>query len=99
MSVYLLVEVKVEDASAYERYLAQIPEVLRQHGGRYVFQSAAIVSASGAPPPDAVNLMQFDSRSQLGAFLQSPGYAALAELRASVTTSRSLLVEGTLLPD
>lgn len=36
MSAYLIVNLEVKDATAYERYKSEVPGLIRKHGGEYL---------------------------------------------------------------
>ncbi len=41
MSVYMIIEVEVTDEKLYSRYIAKVPAVITQFGGKYLARGPA----------------------------------------------------------
>ena len=93
MSVYMLVEITVKDQAMYDKYLEQIPAVIRKYKGRYVVRSSKITANSGGWRPDRIILMEFDSLAELRACFASAEYKAFAPMREQSTVTRSIVIE------
>jgi uncharacterized protein (DUF1330 family) len=93
MSVYMLVEITVKDQALYDRYLEQIPAVIRKYKGRYVVRSSKITPNSGGWKPDRIILMEFDTLAELRACFSSPEYKAFGPIREQSTITRSIVIE------
>lgn len=93
MSVFMLVEITVKDQALYERYLEQIPTVIRKYRGRYLVRSSKVIPNSGGWKPDRIILMEFDTLAELRACFASPEYKALGPMREQSTITRSIVIE------
>ena len=49
MSVYLIADVKVTDDSWIPDYAANVHDIVRKHGGKYLSRSANITNIEGEP--------------------------------------------------
>ena len=93
MSVYMLVEITVKDQVLYDRYLEQIPAVIREYKGRYVVRSSKITPNSGGWKPDRIILMEFDTLAELRACFDSPEYKAFGLMREKSAITRTIVIE------
>jgi uncharacterized protein (DUF1330 family) len=93
MSAYMLVEITVGDQATYDRYMEQIPAVIRKYKGRYILRSSKITANSGGWKPDRIILMEFDTLAELRACFASPEYKALGPMREQSTITRSIVIE------
>lgn len=93
-TAYLIVDIEVSDAGTYEEYIRQVPDVVRQYGGRYLARTADVAPLAGGWRPDRVIVLEFPTMEHLAAFGASPEYRALAPLREASTRTRSIAVPG-----
>ncbi len=101
---YVILEITVHDPVMYEEYREAIAPVIARHGGRYLVRSGAksfdrdpaakLVSPEGEWYPDRIIVLEFDSRAQLQAFVESAENKAIAPLRQRAATTRSVVVDG-----
>ena len=89
----MLVEITVKDQAMYDKYLEQIPAVIRKYEGRYVVRSSKITPNSGGWKPDRIILMEFDTLAELRACFASPEYQELGPMREKSTITRSIVIE------
>ena len=94
MAVYLIIDVAIIDQDVYEEYVARVPAVVEQYGGRYLVRGGPVAPVSGDWQPERIIVVEFDSSSQVQEYLASPEHLALAPLRKQSTTSRVIIVEG-----
>jgi uncharacterized protein (DUF1330 family) len=94
MTVYMIADITIEDPETYAEYVARVPEVIKQYGGRYVARCSDVYALNGGWVPERVVIVAFDTIEHLRACLNSPEYRALAPLREQSTVSRSIVVEG-----
>lgn len=94
MPAYLLADIDVHDTDAYEEYRRQVPALIEAHGGRYLVRGGETVVLEGDWQPRRTVVLEFPSMAQLRAFYDSPAYAPLKALRARVSHSRVVVVEG-----
>ncbi len=63
-------------------------------GGRYLVRGGKAEGREGAPPAGRIVVLEYPSFEAAKAFLDSPEYGAIVQLRASNTVSRLMIVEG-----
>ncbi len=93
MSVYAILDITVHDAELYAEYQRRVPEVIDRHDGRYVTRGEPI-AALGEWKPERIVILEFSSQDKLQAFVSSPEYQPLLEIRNRATTSNVIIVEG-----
>lgn len=94
MPVYQIVDLEITDAELYARYVAQVAEIVRRHGGRYLARGGRVTPLSGDWQPQRLVLIEFASLEQLQQCYASPEYRAIAAWREQAAVSRALAVEG-----
>ena len=94
MSVYVIIDIAVIDQGLYEEYVARVPAVVEQYGGRYLVRSGEVVALAGDWQPERIVVLEFESSDQVQEYLTSPEYLALVPLREKSTTSRAIIVPG-----
>jgi uncharacterized protein (DUF1330 family) len=94
MSVYVIIDIGVIDQELYEEYVARVPAVVEQYGGRYLVRGGEVVALAGGWQPERIVVLEFESSDQAQEYLTSPEYLALAPLRQKSTTSRAIIVMG-----
>ena len=94
MAVYLICDVDVRDAAAYEAYKAQVPALIRKHGGEYLVRGGAHDVIEGDWKPTRLVLFRFPDAASVKAFVDDPEYEPLAALRHRVAHTDMVMVEG-----
>ena len=94
MSVYLIIDLAVMDQELYEEYVAQVPAVVEQYGGRYLVRGGEVVALAGGWRPERIVVLEFESLDQAQEYLISPENLALAPLREKSITARAIIVPG-----
>ena len=94
MAVYIVVNVDVQDAAAYEPYKAAVPAIIRKHGGEYLARGGAVEVLEGDWQPKRVAILKFPTRAAAHAFLGDPEYKPLKELRQRIAPTQMMCVEG-----
>jgi uncharacterized protein (DUF1330 family) len=94
MPVYVIIDITVVDQGLYEEYVAQVPGVVEQYGGRYLVRGGEVVPLAGGWRPERIVVLEFESLDQAQEYLTSPEYLALAPLREKCTASRAIIVPG-----
>jgi uncharacterized protein (DUF1330 family) len=76
MAAYLLVMIKVHDPSWVEDYVANVPAIVRKHGGEYFAVSDSLKRYEGdGADPDQIALFTFPSIEAIDAFISDPEYS------------------------
>lgn len=94
MSVYVIIDIAVVDQGLYEEYVARVPAVVEQYGGRYLVRGGEVVALAGDWQPERIVVLEFESSDQAQEYLTSPEYLALVPLRQKSITSRAIIVPG-----
>ena len=94
MSVYMIVEIKVEDEWLYAEYVEKVRAIVEAHGGRYLVRGGVVTPVSGGWNPERMIVVEFESTEQVRQCFNSPEYLELAPLREQSTVSRAILVDG-----
>jgi uncharacterized protein (DUF1330 family) len=94
MPAYLIAEVEVTDAQAYEEYKKLAPAAIAAHGGRYIVRGGATETLEGPELKKRLVVLQFDSMDQARRFYHSPEYSAARQQREGAATARFVIVEG-----
>ena len=94
MAAYLIVDIEVTDATAYEEYRKQVPAIIAAHGGRYLVRGGASEVLEGSWHPKRSVILEFPTMANLKAFWAAPEYQPLRVLRERVAKSNLVAVEG-----
>jgi uncharacterized protein (DUF1330 family) len=94
MAAYLIVDVEVKDAKAYEPYRAGVGPVIQKHGGEYLVRGGQVEVVEGTWKPSRVVVLRFPDRKALDGFLNDPDYAPLKAVRQRSTRSDVVAVDG-----
>ncbi len=94
MPAYMIVDIKMRDAAAYEKYKAEVPALIRKHGGEYLVRGGKHEVLEGHWQPSRLVLFRFPDQGAVHAFMNDPEYLPLKALRHSCADTDSVLVEG-----
>ena len=98
-AAYLISQVEILDANAWEEYRSRAAKLLREAGGRFLVRGAmADVIESDwpaeEPPPQSVIVLEFPDMQTLRGWYQSPAYAEALAFRKIGARRRMIFVEG-----
>ena len=99
VSAYLISQVEVLDADAWENYRTRAARVIADFGGRYLVRGARaeVIEADWPveePPPQTVIVAEFPSMKSLKGWYASPQYAEAFAFRAAAVKRRMIFVAG-----
>jgi len=94
MAVYVIVNIEVRDAAAYETYKAGVPALIRKYGGEYLVRGGECEVLEGEWRPGRLVLFRFPDRNAVRALYADPEYQPLMALRQRVAKTDSVVVEG-----
>ncbi|MFO1060769.1 MAG: DUF1330 domain-containing protein [Dongiaceae bacterium] len=94
MAVYLIVDVRLKDAAAYEAYKAAVPALIARHGGEYLVRGGALEVLEGTWRPTRLVIFRFPDRAAVHAFMNDPDYAPLKALRHRLAETDMVAVDG-----
>jgi len=91
---FIIAEMEVTDAAAFEEYAPQVRPSLAPYGGQYLVRGGSITSLAGDAPKRVV-VLAFDNIDKARAWYSSPAYEALKPLRDRACRARIFAIEGT----
>ena len=94
MAAYLIADVDVFDAGAYEHYKQGLPASLEPFGARYVVRGGATEVLEGDWNPARLVIIEFPDMARLKAWYTSPAYRPLIALRQRSARARLIAIEG-----
>jgi uncharacterized protein (DUF1330 family) len=94
MPAYVIVQVQIRDAVAYERYKALAPSSIAAYGGRYVARGGQTEALEGEWDPCRVVILEFESVARAKIWLESPEYREARCLRHASADTQMIVVEG-----
>jgi uncharacterized protein (DUF1330 family) len=94
MRGYLLVEIDVTDAAAYERYKKAASATIAAYGGKYLVRGGVAETLEGERQPKRIVLLEFESVAQARAWWSSEEYREPKKLRQRSAITQMTLVEG-----
>ena len=94
MSAYLLANIEITDAAAFEEYRRLVPVVIAAYGGRYLVRGGAVERLEGNAPLNRMVILEFPDMARLKTFYHSAEYQPLLALRKRAATSTLLAIEG-----
>jgi uncharacterized protein (DUF1330 family) len=90
--IRVLAEPTEEQQRAYDDYRARVPELVHQHGGRYLARAWQGEALEGAPAADRFHLAEFPDAQAARTFWTSPEYLSIKPGRAGVVDVRAVLI-------
>lgn len=94
MSAYIIGRIEITDPDLYKTYAAQVPDVVRRHGGRYLVRGGASEMLEGSLPDRRTVVLEFASREAALGWYNSEEYAPLREIRRKASHGDLLIVDG-----
>ncbi len=94
MAVYLIVEVEVTDPTEYAEYIKLVPPTIVAFGSRYLVRGGHAELLEGDYPPKRMVVLEFPSTERARAWLESPEYRPVHDIRHRAAGTRMVLVEG-----
>ena len=86
VSAYVISDVEITDATLYGQFLEQVTPTIDSHGGRFIVRGGGIEVIGGGWAPKRIALLEFDNTERAKAWLGSPEYTALDEIRTNPPT-------------
>jgi uncharacterized protein (DUF1330 family) len=94
MPAYLISDLSVRDADAFQTYRTRAAAAIAKYGGRYIARVGAIEALEGSWRPERIVIVEFPSIEQARAWYRSPDYAAALEVRDQALSRDLILVDG-----
>jgi uncharacterized protein (DUF1330 family) len=96
MAAYLIADVDVTDAAAFEEYRTKVPATEERYGGRYLGRGGATKVLEGDWEPHRLVILEFPDMASLMNWYNSPEYAPLKAIRERSAKTRIITLEGVL---
>ncbi len=94
MTVYVIVQLKMTDRAAYDRYQARFFDVFRKFRGRLLSADEHPVVIEGTWDRDKLVLISFPDEAAFHAWAHSPEYLEIAKDRKAGAQAIVLLAKG-----
>jgi uncharacterized protein (DUF1330 family) len=94
MPAYVIVDVNITDAEAYEEYKKATPITLAAHGGKFIARGGSVEVLEGDRQPGRVVILEFESVEAAKKWWSSPEYEAPKALRQRASKASLIVVEG-----
>ena len=94
MPAYVLVQIDVRDAAAYERYKALAGPTVAAHGGRYLVRGGPTEILEGSWQPRRLVILEFADAARAKAWWSSPEYTEAKHIRHGCAGTEMLLADG-----
>lgn len=94
MTVYVIVQLKMIDRAAYDRYQARFIDVFKKFNGRLLSADENPTVVEGAWDRDKLVLMSFPDEASFQAWANSPEYLEISKDRKAGAEGIVLLAKG-----
>ncbi len=94
MAAYLISDVTVRNAEAFQAYRTRAAASIEQYGGRYLVRGGPIETLEGGWTPRAIIVVEFDDLERARTWYRSPEYAAALAVRDEALSRNLILVDG-----
>lgn len=94
MTGYLILNIEVRDADAYQSYRQQAEPIVTRFGGRYLIRGGGIQNLEGKPGFKRLVVVEFPSIEEARRFYNSPDYQPVKQIRLRSAVSDVALVTG-----
>jgi uncharacterized protein (DUF1330 family) len=94
MAAYLISDVTVKNAAAFETYRTRAAASIAQYGGRYLVRGGPIERLEGGWAPRTIIVVEFSDVEQARTWYRSPEYAEALAVRDEALGRNLILVDG-----
>ena len=94
MAAYVLLDVEISDAQAFERYKQLVPASLAAYGGSYLARGGRTEVLEGSWRPNRVVILRFESIEHARKWLSSDEYRPAREIRQKAAKTSMIVTEG-----
>src|ERR1700731_3923823 len=98
MAAYLISDVSVKDAEAFQTYRTRAAVSIAKYGGCYLVRDGAIEPLEGNWTPRNIIVVEFPDLERARAWYRSPKYASALEFRDRALSRNLILVDGISAP-
>ena len=93
MAAYLISDLTVRNAEAFEIYRTRAAEAVKQYGGRYLVRGGAVQALEGEWKPQIV-VVEFSDVERALAWYHSPEYAPALAVHDTALQRNMIIAEG-----
>ncbi|WFP61933.1 DUF1330 domain-containing protein [Mesorhizobium sp. WSM4904] len=94
MPAYVISDVTIRDAEAFESYRTRAAASIAEHGGRYLVRGGEVETLEGNWKPGPLIVVEFPDIETARRWYRSAEYAAALEVRDAALSRNLILVEG-----
>ncbi len=94
MSAYVMAQVDVKDAAAYEDYKKRVPATVAKFGGTFIARGGEIENLEGDWAPKRMVIIKFPDLATAKAWWSSEEYAKPKAMRQAASVGSLIVVEG-----
>jgi uncharacterized protein (DUF1330 family) len=91
---YVVANVTVADAAAYEGYRSRTAAIIAQYGGRFLVRGGAVEVREGDPGIGRLVILEFPSVKAARTFYDGPEYQAILPIRLDTASATLVIAEG-----
>lgn len=101
VTAYVIVDIEVTDPVNYETVKKMTPAVVAQYGGKYLSRGGTTEVIEGDWHPRRLVILAFENSDKVKAWINSPEFAPIKEMRAKTAITRMVLTESdpSLIPE
>jgi uncharacterized protein (DUF1330 family) len=94
VAAYLISDVTVRNAEAFQTYRTRAAASIEQYGGRYLVRGGPIETLEGGWTPRAIIVVEFPDLERARAWYHSPEYASALAVRDEALSRNLILLDG-----
>ena len=94
MAGFVIIDVEITDAERYGDFMEKVTATVEAYGGKFVVRGGPFNVIEGDWTPNRLALLEFATVEDSRAWLDSPEYNALNEIRTSSSNINMVVVEG-----
>ncbi len=94
MATYVIVDVEITDPSLYGQFMERVTGAIESHGGKFVVRGGEFDVILGDWAPRRLAVLEFEGRERVRAWLESPEYTALDDIRSRSSNVNMVVVDG-----
>ena len=94
MAAFLISDVAVRNAEAFQVYRSRAAGSIVKYGGRYLVRGGEVQTLEGVWIPRTIIVVEFANLEQARAWYRSPEYASALEVRDAALSRNLILVDG-----
>jgi uncharacterized protein (DUF1330 family) len=94
MAAYIIVDVKINDAEAYEAYKKLTPASIAAYQGKFIVRGGVTEIVEGDWKPGRIVVLEFPNAELAREWWNSAAYAPAKNIRQSAASTNMILAEG-----